>query len=60
MQRGKDRRGACGIALGCVDGCMLENISISHVQMDQVRVPFFITEKGLTIFNGYNSLNINY
>ncbi|MFN2351932.1 MAG: hypothetical protein ABR497_08295, partial [Kiritimatiellia bacterium] len=28
--------------LGCVDGGMLENISISHVQMDQVRVPFCI------------------
>lgn len=39
---GADWRGACGIALGCVDGGMLENISISHVQMDQVRVPFFI------------------
>ncbi len=39
---GADWRGACGIALGCVDGGMMENISISHVQMDQVRVPFFI------------------
>jgi len=39
---GADWRGACGIALGCVDGGMLENISITHVQMDQVRVPFFI------------------
>ena len=39
---GADWRGACGIALGCVDGGMLENISISHVQMDQVRVPFFL------------------
>lgn len=39
---GADWRGACGIALGCVDGGMLENISVSHVQMDQVRVPFFI------------------
>jgi len=40
--QGGDWRGACGIAIGCVDGGMLENISISHVQMDQVRVPFFI------------------
>lgn len=39
---GADWRGACGIALGCVDGGMLENISIHHVQMDQIRVPFFI------------------
>lgn len=39
---GADWRGACGIALGCVDGGMLDNISVSHVQMDQVRVPFFI------------------
>ncbi len=40
--QGADWRGACGIALGCVDGGMLENISITNVQMDQVRVPFFI------------------
>lgn len=39
---GADYRGACGIALGCVDGGMLENIQISHVQMDETRVPFFI------------------
>jgi polygalacturonase len=39
---GADWRGACGIALGCVDGGMLENISVQHVQMDQVRVPLFI------------------
>jgi hypothetical protein len=40
--QGGDWRGACGIAIGCVDGGMLENISIRHVQMDQVRVSFFI------------------
>lgn len=39
---GADYRGACGIALGCVDGGMLENISVSHVQMDRTRVPFFV------------------
>lgn len=39
---GADWRGACGIALGCVDGGMLENISIDHIQMDRTRVPFFI------------------
>ena len=51
---GADWRGACGIALGCVDGGMLENISISHVQMDQVRVPFFIKlgDRGRLIHEG--------
>lgn len=51
---GADWRGACGIALGCVDGGMLENISISHVQMDQVRVPFFIKlgDRGRGILGG--------
>ncbi len=39
---GADWRGACGIALGCVDGGMLENISIHNVRMDRTRVPFFI------------------
>lgn len=48
---GADWRGACGIALGCVDGGMLENISINNVQMDQVRVPFFIKlgDRGIPI-----------
>ena len=39
---GADWRGACGIALGCVDGGSLENISIRNVTMDQTQVPFFI------------------
>ena len=39
---GADWRGACGIALGCVDGGSLENISICNVTMDQTQVPFFI------------------
>jgi polygalacturonase len=51
---GADWRGACGIALGCVDGGMMENISVSHVQMDQVRVPFFIKfgDRGRLIHEG--------
>jgi len=39
---GADWRGACGIALGAVDGASLENISIRNVTMDQTQVPFFI------------------
>ena len=39
---GADWRGACGIALGAVDGASLENISIRNVTMDQTLVPFFI------------------
>jgi polygalacturonase len=39
---GADYRGASGIAIGSVDGGMLENISVQNVTMDQVRVPFFI------------------
>ncbi len=39
---GADYRGACGIALGCVDGGNMENITVERVNMDQVRVPFFI------------------
>lgn len=39
---GADWRGACGIALGCVDGGALENITVENVTMDQVQVPFFI------------------
>lgn len=39
---GADWRGACGIALGAVDGGCLENITVQNVSMDQVRVPFFI------------------
>lgn len=51
---GADWRGACGIALGCVDGGMLENVSVNHVQMDQVRVPFFIKlgDRGRPIYDG--------
>jgi hypothetical protein len=51
---GADWRGACGIVLGCVDGGMLENISISHVQMDQVRVPFIVKlgDRGRLIHDG--------
>lgn len=39
---GAIRQGACGIALGCVDGGHLENISVRNITMDGVRVPFFI------------------
>ncbi|MEI6494140.1 MAG: glycosyl hydrolase family 28 protein, partial [Verrucomicrobiota bacterium] len=39
---GADWRGACGIALGAVDGASLDNISIRNVTMDQTQVPFFI------------------
>lgn len=39
---GADYRGACGIALGCVDGGNLENVTISNVRMEETRVPFFI------------------
>ena len=39
---GTDYRGAAGIALGCVDGGSMENLDISHVNMDQTRVPLFI------------------
>ncbi len=39
---GADWRGACGIAITSVDGGFLENIVIRNIQMDQVRVPFFI------------------
>ncbi|MEI8309359.1 MAG: glycosyl hydrolase family 28 protein, partial [Verrucomicrobiota bacterium] len=42
VTQGADYRGACGIALGCVDGGSIENVMISNVQMDQVRVPMFI------------------
>jgi hypothetical protein len=59
---GADWRGACGIALGCVDGGMLENISISHVQMDQVRVPFFIKlgDRGTPIHGTTSRLPVQY
>jgi polygalacturonase len=59
---GADWRGACGIALGCVDGGMMENISISHVQMDQVRVPFFIKlgDRGRLIHKGDKRLPVQY
>lgn len=39
---GADWRGACGIALGAVDGGSLTDIKVSGVTMDRVRVPFFI------------------
>ncbi|MCX6972618.1 MAG: glycosyl hydrolase family 28 protein [Verrucomicrobia bacterium] len=39
---GADWRGACGIALGCVDGGSMENISIRNVTMDQTQVPIII------------------
>jgi polygalacturonase len=39
---GADWRGACGIALGCVDGGSMDNISIRNVTMDRTQVPFFI------------------
>ncbi|MEI8311911.1 MAG: glycosyl hydrolase family 28 protein, partial [Verrucomicrobiota bacterium] len=59
---GADWRGACGLALGCVDGGMLENISISHVQMDQVRVPFFIKlgDRGTPIHGTDTRLPVQY
>jgi polygalacturonase len=40
--QGADYRGACGIAIGSVDGGMLENITVQNVTMEQVRVPLFI------------------
>jgi polygalacturonase len=60
--QGGDWRGACGIALGCVDGGMLENVSISHVQMDQVRVPFFIKlgDRGTPIHGTDTRLPVQY
>ncbi len=59
---GADYRGACGIALGCVDGGMLENISVSHVQMDQVRVPFFVKlgDRGRPIHGSETRLPVQY
>ncbi len=39
---GADYRGACGIGLGAVDGGFLENITVTNVTMDGVRVPFFV------------------
>lgn len=40
--QGADWRGACGIALGAVDGGGLAHVTIENVRMDQVRVPFFV------------------
>jgi len=39
---GADPRGACGIALGAVDGGSLSDIVVENIRMDQVQVPFFI------------------
>jgi len=39
---GADWRGACGIALGAVDGGSLFDVAVSNVTMQEVRVPFFI------------------
>jgi len=59
---GGDWRGACGIAIGCVDGGMIENISVSHVQMDQVRVPFFIKlgDRGRGVNGGKENIPVQY
>lgn len=59
---GGDWRGATGIALGCVDGGMLENISISNVQMDSIRVPFFIKfgDRGRPVSGSQNHQPIQY